>query len=234
MGTTTWHFPLCGVSKVENLTLTCTSTYLEMSCPVEPLPPTVMEILGARNEVKARYPFNRTKSWRHSHARPKFFLLSRLLTSRAPAHDTATACLYRIYTFFVLHWTTAFRRELEYFCCRHPGWSVSSLPNPFDPDPLRAAILAVLTQLMCETFNRRIDLGLPRDAPPIILDWDEVQSRPKVFEHPPTWATQTPPLLERTVLPDEQGISPEEADPYASAQFLKMNILAWTPHIHFI
>ncbi|EIM80259.1 uncharacterized protein STEHIDRAFT_105911 [Stereum hirsutum FP-91666 SS1] len=203
--------------------------------PTEPLsPPTVLDILANRDVFKALYPFHRPNTWRHSRTRPpSSSFLSRLITSRTPAKDTPAACFYRICTFFVLQWTTAFRRELEYFCCTHPDWSIAVLPDPFDSDSLRAAVLAVLTKLMCESFNRRIDLGLPRDAPAIIIDWDEIQSRPKKFEHPPEWATSTPPLSTRAVIPDDQGVSPNEADTNASSHFMEMNILAWTPHIHF-
>ena len=41
---------------------------------------------------------------------------------------------------------------------------------------------------MCDSFNRRIGLGLPRDAPAIIEDFEELQACPKVYEEPPEWA----------------------------------------------
>lgn len=204
----------------------------------EPLPPTVPELLTNPAQYRTLYPFDRPHTWRHSRARPltPLSFLTRIFTgtSSARAQDTPAACLYRIYTFFILQWTTALRRELEYFCCRHPDWAVSELPDAADPDPLRAAVLAVLTQLMCEAFNRRIELGLPRDAPPIILDFDEVQARPKVLERPPDWAMRTPPLPNPVGIPNEQGFAPAEGDPAASAHFKKRNILCWTPHIYFV
>ncbi|KAI0692016.1 hypothetical protein C8T65DRAFT_670149, partial [Cerioporus squamosus] len=57
---------------------------------------------------------------------------------------------------------------------------------------------------MCASFNHRIALGLPRDAPAIILDWDEVQGRPKVFEEPPEWARRVKPLEEKVFIPDHK------------------------------
>jgi hypothetical protein len=110
-------------------------------------------------------------------------LLSRLLGR--VQQDTSTASFYRIYIFFVVNWTTAFRNELEYFCTSHPDWAISALPDPADPNPLRYAILAVLTHLICDSFNRCIELGLPRDALAIILDFEELKARPKVYEQPP-------------------------------------------------
>ncbi|KAJ7770916.1 hypothetical protein DFH07DRAFT_805690 [Mycena maculata] len=66
----------------------------------------------------------------------------------------AADSFYRIYQFFsVLDWTIALRNELEYFCCIYLDWAVAALPEPAGADPLRAAILAVLTQLMYYAFN---------------------------------------------------------------------------------
>ena len=53
---------------------------------------------------------------------------------------------------------------------------------------LRYTILAVLIQLACDSLSRRIGLGLPRDAPAIIEDFEQFQARPKVYEEPPEWA----------------------------------------------
>lgn len=62
---------------------------------------------------------------------------------------------------------------------------------------MRYTILAVLAQLMCDAFNRRIELGLPRDVPAIIEDFEELQARPKVNERSPGWAQRVQPLPEK-------------------------------------
>ena len=41
--------------------------------------------------------------------------------------------------------------------------------------PSQGAVLAVLTQLVCASFNRRIERGLPRDAPAIAIDFGASQ-----------------------------------------------------------
>ncbi|KAH9941872.1 uncharacterized protein BXZ73DRAFT_98260 [Epithele typhae] len=203
-----------------------------MSSP-EPLPRPVGTLLADRERSKsAYYPWNRPRTWRFSRAQPRSFL-TRLFSSRQQP-DTPVAAFYRIYEFFVLNWTSSMRRELEYFCCSHPDWAVAALPDPQDPDPVRAAILAVLTRLMCAAFNRRIELGVPRNAPPIVLDWEELQQRPKVYEHPPEWAKNMPPLKDRVVLPDEKGELPNDSSEDTSDEFREMNILVFAPHIHFI
>ena len=198
---------------------------------LEPLPPSVSELLANPAKARARYPIQRPFDWRTSRT-TKPSILSRLRGIRQP--DSPSASFYRIYEFFVLGWTTAFRNELEYFCCTHPDWSVSALPDPADPDPMRYAVLAVLTRLMCASFNRRIEQGLPRDAPPIIVDFAELQARPKVFESPPEWADRVVPLEERVFMPDAKGEKLPEDDSEVSEEFRTMNIIVQMPHIHFV
>jgi hypothetical protein len=198
----------------------------------EPLPPAVCDLLANRDEVRARYPVNRAHEWRVSRAQLPFpFFVSCLLK---PQPDTPEVALYRIYEFFVLNWNVAFRNELEYFCCSHPDWSVSALRDPADPDPVRYAILAVLTKLMCEAFNRRIEMGLPRDAPAIVIDFEELEARRKVYERPPEWVEHVPRVAQRTVIPNAQGLKLTDEDANVSEEFKAMNIIVQMPYIHFI
>ncbi|KAF8122664.1 hypothetical protein EV363DRAFT_1182140 [Boletus edulis] len=197
----------------------------------EPLPPSVSELLENPDKAHARYPIQRPFDWRTSRASTPS-IISRFLGSRPP--DSPSASLYRIYAFFVLGWTTAFRNELEYFCCSHPDWRVSALPDPVDPDPTRYAVLAVLTRLMCASFNRRIELGLPRDAPAIITDFAALRARPKLYERPPEWADRVVPLEEEVFIPDAEGKQLAEDDPEVSEEFRTMNIIVHMPHIYFV
>ena len=199
--------------------------------PSEPLPPSVAELLADRDKARGRYPIQCLFNWRISHA-SKPSIISRL--SRNPRPDSASASFYRIYEFFVLGWTTAFRNELEYFCCCHPDWSVTALPDPADPDPTRYAVFAVLTQLMCASFNRRIERGLPRDAPAIIIDFAALRARPKVYEKPPGWAGHVAALEEKVFIPGADGKELPEDDPEVSEEFRAMNIIVQMPHIHFV
>lgn len=209
------------------------------------------ELLANRGKARERYPIQRPSHWRTSrmHTSPQstqanaWSILS-CLPPRRPTNtititpalpDTPSACLYRTYEFFVLGWTTAFRNELEYFCCTHPDWAVSALPDPADPaDPTRYAVLAVLTRLMCDAFNRRIERGLPRDAPPIVIDFAELRARPKVYESPPEWAERVPALQDKVFIPDASGKQIPEDDPEVSEEFKAMNIIVQMPHIHFV
>src|SRR5262245_54864265 len=153
----------------------------------EPPPPSINTLLDDPDAVLKRYPYSFPRRWRISLITKPFFSLSRLSSRFLPA-DSPTASLYRLYQFFIIDWTTQFRNELEYFCTQPPRWPVSDIPDPQDPDSARYAVLAVLTRLMCSAFNRRIELGLPRDAPPIVLDFEELARRPKMYETAPEWA----------------------------------------------
>jgi hypothetical protein len=145
----------------------------------------------------------------------------------------------------VIHDDISFRNELEYFCCDHPDWSISRLPEPVgaganDSDDsgysnmLRYTILAVLAQLMCDSFNRQIELGLPRDAPPIIQDFEELQARPKVYEDPPEWAKRVKALAETVFIPNAEGRIIDKDDADVSKEFMDVGVIVQMPHIHSI
>ncbi|KAF9517913.1 hypothetical protein BS47DRAFT_1338765 [Hydnum rufescens UP504] len=65
---------------------------------------------------------------------------------------------------------------------------------------------------MCLAFNRRIDYGLPRDAPAIIEDFEEQAEKPKIYETIPAWAERVPLLAKRVYIPDARGKDCAEDD----------------------
>jgi hypothetical protein len=72
----------------------------------------------------------------------------------------------------------------------------------FHADPLQYAILAGLTEIFCLTFNRLINLGLPRDSPPIINNLEALAARQKVIETQPDCAQfKVSPLSEKVFVP---------------------------------
>ncbi|KAJ7086394.1 hypothetical protein B0H15DRAFT_844453 [Mycena belliarum] len=187
----------------------------------EPLPPSIRALVPNRAQVLATYPLEFRKRWKVSRRPPS--LLARLFTIRG--YDTAAACFYRIYEFAVLHDNIRFRNEIEYFC--HRPWPVSSLPDPHDSNPERAAFLAGLTRILCAAFNDRIQRGLPRDAPAYIKDFDKLRAQPKIFETPPAWAENIPPL-DRPL-----RIAAHEGDPGLSSHLADMRITMKAPHYNF-
>ena len=89
---------------------------------------------------------------------------------------------------------------------------------------------------MCDSFNRRIELGLPHDAPAIIEDFSELQARPKVFEEPPEWAkrARTKPLGARVFIPNAEGRMLDEDDECVCGEFKDVDVIVEMPHIHFV
>lgn len=119
--------------------------------------------------------------------------------------DTPLSSLYRLYHFIVIDDTIELRNELEYFFNR-AEWPVNAIPDPEDADAERYAILAVLTALICRAFNRLIEKGLPRHAPPIVSDWDALAAQPRILEQMPQCATEVPKLITRLDIPDEKDV----------------------------
>ena len=150
------------------------------------------------------------------------------------------AALYRIYEHLILDQHLEIRNELEAFWYRHT-WAVGDMPDPRDPDPERYACVSCIPALMCLAFNRRIELGLPRDAPPIFTRdmLDRWRGRERRYEREPSWVLTVPPVTTTLAIPhwdNEQRdfVTLETFDDLrASAEFAKKNVLIWQPHIHF-
>ena len=127
---------------------------------------------------------------------------------------------------------------MEYFWGQSE-WPVAAIPDPKDPDPVRYACLAALTRIMCKAYNRLIEQGIPRDAPPIVHDWDEMRTRPKTLECPPDWAMNVPkvPVMESDggwyKIPNGKGW-PEENSKEISEDFKVYGILAFEPPWPFV
>lgn len=152
--------------------------------------------------------------------------------------DSPLFALYRLYEAFVLDKRFAYRNLLEYFW-RKADWKVTEIPDPADLDPSRYAFLAGVTYLLVESFNARVALGLTRGARPL-MGMEEAEEAKRVphsqraYEKVPEWAEKVPPLETTLSVPTETGDSLTDTDdPRANPDFLKKNILIWTPHIHF-
>ncbi|KAG5971439.1 hypothetical protein E4U55_001224 [Claviceps digitariae] len=164
-----------------------------------------------------------------------------LIQRRIPRpEDEPLTALYRIYEHIVLDQWINLRNEFEAFWY-HSDWAVSAIPDPHDPHPERYACVASITALLCLAFNKRIGLGLPRNAPPIFTGdmLEEWRTREPRFETEPEWALAVPRLSAPLAIPhwdnNQRDFVPLESfqDRRASAQFSKKNILIWQPHVHF-
>ncbi|KAI9842910.1 MAG: hypothetical protein M1837_006742 [Sclerophora amabilis] len=153
---------------------------------------------------------------------------------RGSPTDTPLASLYRLYVDVVDDFTIELRNEIEYFFSQS-SWRVAAIPDPKDPDPARYAILSVLPHLLVPAFNRLIARGLPRDAPAIIMDFEDLERRPRVLEDVPPWCAGVPGLGDTLKIPNHQGeVLPDRSDERASPEFLVKNILAFKQHTFFV
>ncbi|EON96700.1 hypothetical protein UCRPA7_7800 [Phaeoacremonium minimum UCRPA7] len=165
------------------------------------------------------------------------------LLDRRPNYerDSPLEAIYRIYEHIMLDQHLEIRNELETFWY-HNKWAVRDIPDPKDPDPERYAVLACVPKILCLSFNRRIELGLPRHAPSIFTAdmMDEWKTQPRKFEEEPAWVARVPRLAETLAIPHWDNTQrafvslPGFEDERASPEFAEKNILIWALHIHFL
>jgi hypothetical protein len=156
---------------------------------------------------------------------------------RGVFEDSSLYALYRLYEYIVLDKVFGYRNMLEWFWRQHQ-WRVFDIPDPQDDEPARYAFLACITYLMVRSYNARVSIGLERGARAImtIEETEEARNRPEQerrYEKVPPWAENVPPLSEILSVPTHDGVTLNADDERADPDFLKKNILLWTPHIHF-
>ncbi|KFZ12541.1 hypothetical protein V502_07052 [Pseudogymnoascus sp. VKM F-4520 (FW-2644)] len=100
--------------------------------------------------------------------------------------DTLLKTLYRLYEYILLDQNIGMRNEIECFWNRDK-WRVCEIQDPEDDDSIRYAVLSCIPHLLVIAFNANIELGLPRNAPPIMTDdqIDEFRKQEKKFETVP-------------------------------------------------
>ncbi len=156
-------------------------------------------------------------------------------THRWSSSDTSLATVYRIYVAILCGRHLNLRNEVEYFWNRH-RWSVAKIPEPNVSDNEQLAVLATIPYLLVKAFNRLIDLGLPRSAPPIMTDKlrEKLKSKPKVLETVPRWAELAPPLERPLFIPDSRGQIPRNRqDSGIDIDMCRKNVLTFTLPVLF-
>ena len=143
--------------------------------------------------------------------------------------------IYRLYERWVLNDNIGQRNEIEYFW--YAKWPIVSILDPQEPSKFLSAVLSAISALLVESFNERIQLGLPQKADPIMSgeEMEQYQKNDKIFESVPEWTHQVAPLGDTLVIPHDNGEVLESfEDERASPQLTEKNILHWQPYIHFI
>jgi len=203
---------------------------------MEPLPPAPSSLLASRAAVMARFPVAAFKMDRYHSSQLHTLFYRVLFPLRSPyLPDNPSACFYRLYQCLVVDYTTSFRNELEHFW-RQSDWALVDLPDPglaVDRDAkVRKAVMGGLTRIMARAYNRLISLGLPRDAPPVVEDWEALQARPKILERIPKWAEEVEAINPPVDIPDKEGRPPPE--PSGDEDFAAYGIRIQTPHWVFV
>jgi len=183
--------------------------------PRPPLPPSVADLLDDPSSVDRRHPYRNHPSIPSNHL-----------------PDSPLASLYRIYEYFVTGRSTLFVVETGWFE-NNAHWAIQDIPDPKDTDPLRYAILAGLTEILCVGFNRVIATGVPRDTPFIVRSFEELAAKPKKFESLPQWALNVASLPEKVFVPNKEGqFVVEDESAYALRRFniyMERQSLLWNP-----
>ncbi|CAI7611794.1 unnamed protein product [Penicillium glandicola] len=156
-------------------------------------------------------------------------------TPKGNSEDTPLFSLYRLYEHLVLNDNIGLRNEIEYFW--YAKWPITSIPDPQDPSESRYAVLSAIPALLVESFDQRIELGLPRKAVPIMSreEMEQYQKEDRIFESVPEWTDKVVvvQLGETLVIPhDDEEILESFEDERASSQLAAKNILHWQPHIY--
>lgn len=127
------------------------------------------------------------------------------------ARDSPIASFYRIYEAMCAGHGPAIGSETEYFWRRpEDEWSLESIPDPTDGDPVRYAVLASLMEAMVDAFNWRLELGLRRGGKRWVEREDDGTAAPFVPEVVPAWAERVPALEDELVIM-EGGMGPRFA-----------------------
>ncbi|KAJ5902748.1 hypothetical protein N7495_003276 [Penicillium taxi] len=159
-------------------------------------------------------------------ARPDFYR-ERLFqcTYRTPKAKTEDALLLSIYLFYkrlVLNDNIGLRNEIEYLW--YVKWPVCFILDLQDLSKSRYAVLSAIPVLLVESFNQRIQLGLPRKADAVISREELAQyQEDKIFESVPGWTYRVARLEETLVIPHENdeflgSLEDERSSPQLAAK----------------
>ncbi|KAF4763307.1 hypothetical protein N7455_003663 [Penicillium solitum] len=119
--------------------------------------------------------------------------------------DTPLRSIYRLYELHLADRYELMGYETEYFFFQQ-NWKLGDIPDPRDPDPLRYAMVASITEELHEAVNWRLSLGLRRNREHVYREEDGDPWPPFNPEELPDWTKNVAPmdkdLLRRSVPPE--------------------------------
>lgn len=109
------------------------------------------------------------------------------------ARDTPLRCLYRMYQAMASGVYEDLGKETEYFWYQR-NWSLWSIRDPLDPDPVRYAIIACLLEELVIALNWRLSLGMRRNRNHITREKGSDPHPPYNPADGPLWTSSVPPI----------------------------------------
>ncbi|PPQ88422.1 hypothetical protein CVT25_011224 [Psilocybe cyanescens] len=148
--------------------------------------------------------------------------------------DTPLRSLYRLYETVVADNEDEMMQESQYWFHCQTDWLLADIPDPQDPDPLRYAILASLTDALVLSFNHKIKYGMRRGItnkqPLRIAEFRNNPNPP--LESSPAWCNKVGTLSQRlrlvpgTIIPNDLTVLPGPLVTDNFRPFDKRNITA--------
>lgn len=118
------------------------------------------------------------------------------------ARDTPLRSLYRIYEVIAARQLYAIGSEVEYFWHQsRRSWAIDRIPDPYDNDPVRYALLAAIAEQLAHSFNWRMSIGMRRDRRNIYRETMDDELPPFTPIVAPAW-TQNVPAVDPTWITD--------------------------------
>ncbi|KAF8867837.1 hypothetical protein CPB84DRAFT_1526738 [Gymnopilus junonius] len=150
--------------------------------------------------------------------------------------DTPLRSLYRLYECIVTSDEDELMQESQYWFHTQTTWLLKDIPDPQDPDPVRYAVLASLTDALVHAFNQKIKLGLRRgvtNTKPLLIPRFRNDPEPPL-ESSPQWCNHVGPLSQRldldsqsaSIVPRGLTVLPADALSDDFRPFAKRNIIA--------
>jgi hypothetical protein len=115
------------------------------------------------------------------------------------ARGTPQLAFYRLYEALCTGDGQMIAYETEYFWRQSSSrLATANVPDPQCPDPEQYAVMALLAEILVESFIWRLELGLRRDDTPIMNRYNDPP--PLVPETCPPWTAKVPSSKEKLVM----------------------------------
>ncbi|PGG99754.1 hypothetical protein AJ80_09298 [Polytolypa hystricis UAMH7299] len=106
-------------------------------------------------------------------------------------------------------------RRNTFFFQNRRSWGIHQILDPCDPDPIRYALLACVVEVLVDSFNWRLSIGMRRDRNHVHRDSSNPHP-PYDQEVAPPWTKHVPPIDKRMRMLRATSSSKEISSPQAT------------------